>query len=110
MANQILNKAVNESVWTSAIRDTLTDCGVESLTDAEISTVTRQQTYLAVGEIVNRRARVGFSTTGHTGIDVNVYAFGPGKENFYGNHNNIDLASKVANIFDLDLEAATKKL
>ncbi|KAL0488432.1 hypothetical protein AKO1_015602 [Acrasis kona] len=77
-------------------------------TETQIGNVTVLM--LGLDEVINRRTRIGFSTTGHTGIDVNVYAFGPSRELFFGNQENIDLGSKVASLMDFDLAAITKKL
>ncbi|MEX1054641.1 MAG: alkaline phosphatase, partial [Rhodothermales bacterium] len=41
-----------------------------------------------VGEIVSRRALIGWTTGGHTAVDVNLYAFGPGSHLFTGNIEN----------------------
>ena len=45
----------------------------------------------------NDKSHTGWTTTGHTGEDVNTYAYGPGSEKFKGNIDNIDNAK---NIFD----------
>ncbi len=36
-------------------------------------------------DIADHRATVAWSTSGHTGVDVGLYAFGPGSERFRGN-------------------------
>ena len=52
----------------------------------------------AIEEIFNVRSNTGWTTGGHTGEDVPVFAFGPGKERFYGQIDNTDNAK---NIFDI---------
>lgn len=52
----------------------------------------------AIEKIVDVRSNTGWTTTGHTGEDVNVYAYGPGKEKFAGLINNTDQAKKVFKI------------
>jgi len=32
---------------------------------------------VALGQVLSRRVQVGWTTTGHTAVDVNLYAFGP---------------------------------
>ena len=64
----------------------------------------------ALSDIESRRARVGWSTGGHTGVDVGLYAWGPGSERFHGLHENTDVARLVADLLDLDLEAETARL
>jgi len=55
--------------------------------------VTRYYGYIK--EIINLRTNSGWTTTGHTGIDVPVYAFGKGKEMFAGFQDNIEIANKL---------------
>jgi alkaline phosphatase len=52
----------------------------------------------AIEEIFNKRSYTGWTTEGHTGEDVGVYAYGPGKDLFAGVHENTDLAKRVFNI------------
>ena len=49
-------------------------------------------------QIIDLKTNTGWTTSGHTGVDVEVYAFGVGSEAFAGNLNNIDIAN---NIFSL---------
>ncbi|MDM5337078.1 alkaline phosphatase [Fictibacillus enclensis] len=51
-----------------------------------------------IEKIADLRSNTGWTTTGHTGEDVNVYAYGPGKEKFAGLINNTDQAKKVFKI------------
>lgn len=48
--------------------------------------------------IVDARTNTGWTTSGHTGVDVDVFAFGASAKRFEGNQNNTDLADKI---FDL---------
>ncbi|WLR56811.1 alkaline phosphatase [Mesobacillus subterraneus] len=59
----------------------------------------------AIEKIFDQRSHTGWTTGGHTGEDVPVYAFGPGKERFYGQIDNTDNAK---NIFDI-LENGKRK-
>ncbi|WP_342387795.1 alkaline phosphatase [Salinicoccus bachuensis] len=43
-----------------------------------------------IKEAVDKRTFTGWTTSGHTGEDVNVYAYGPGKDNFQGLTDNIE--------------------
>lgn len=52
----------------------------------------------AIEEIFNQRSHTGWTTGGHTGEDVPVYAYGPAKDRFAGQVDNTDHA-KI--IFDL---------
>ena len=73
-------------------------------------TVRRQDLMQALSEIEGRRVRVGWSTGGHTGVDVGLYAFGPGSERFRGLHENTDVARLIAELQGLDLDAETVRL
>jgi len=64
----------------------------------------------ALSEIETRRVRVGWSTGGHTAVDVGLYAWGPGRERFIGLHENTEVARLIAGLLRLDLEAATARL
>ncbi|MBM7634871.1 alkaline phosphatase [Geomicrobium sediminis] len=44
-----------------------------------------------------------WSTTNHTGVDVPVYSFGPGSEQFGGLMDNTDLPKMIANALDIEL-------
>lgn len=48
--------------------------------------------------ILDKRTNTGWTTSGHTGVDVEVYAFGAGAEVFAGNLNNTDIAKKIFTI------------
>jgi len=40
--------------------------------------------FAAIANIFNVRTLTGWTSSGHTGVDVPLYAFGPGSENFHG--------------------------
>jgi alkaline phosphatase len=73
-------------------------------------TVRRHGLLQVLSEIESRRACVGWSTGGHTGVDVGLYAFGPGSERFRGLHENTDVARLIAESLGLDLDAETARL
>lgn len=52
----------------------------------------------AIEAIFNKRSYTGWTTDGHTGEDVGVYAFGPGKYLFAGVQENTNLAKRVFDI------------
>lgn len=52
----------------------------------------------AIEAIFNKRSYTGWTTEGHTGEDVGVYAFGPGKYLFSGVQENTNLAKRVFDI------------
>jgi alkaline phosphatase len=92
--------------------------GIPSLTPFEEDIIfrtnrtssTQKNIMLGVDEVINRRAYIGFSTLGHTGVDVNVYAYGAEERIFRGNQENTDIGAKLAKLLRLDLEAITNLL
>lgn len=67
------------------------------LTDAEAERIKTAKTpSMAINQVVSERAIVGWSSTGHTGTDVPLYAFGPGSNLFNGLHENTDLPVLMA--------------
>jgi alkaline phosphatase len=81
-----------------------TSVGLPELTPEEIESVKAAAAKKpvdidnAIEKIFDKRSNTGWTTGGHTGEDVPVYAFGPGKERFYGHIENTDNAK---NIFDI---------
>ncbi|PWN52762.1 alkaline phosphatase-like protein [Violaceomyces palustris] len=63
-----------------------------------------------LADITARRAEIGFSTEGHTGVDINVYGHGYGIHDLKGNMENTDIGKFIAKVLDLDLSSVTKKL
>ncbi len=50
---------------------------------------------LAVKDIINHASFTGWTTGGHTAIDVQVFAYGKRAEDFYGSQNNTAIADKL---------------
>ena len=49
----------------------------------------------AILAIIDKRTNTGWTTSGHTGIDVPVFAFGKHSEQFSGQLDNTDIAKKI---------------
>lgn len=64
----------------------------------------------AIAEVISRRAVVGWTTTGHTGVDVKLYASGPGSQRLVGNFDNAYIGRFIAEVLNLDLDAITREL
>ena len=93
-----------------ARRSTTTSSAALRAAAAAPDSVRRFGLLRALSEIESRRARVGWSTGGHTGVDVGLYACGPGRERFVGLHENTDVARLIADLLGLDLDAETARL
>jgi alkaline phosphatase len=86
--------------------------GVTDLTDAEQQSIRDHLSgYYAfngvLSDIVSRRALVGWTTNGHTAVDVSVFAFGPGHHRFTGNRDNTYIGQTLADLLGFDLDAMT---
>uniref|UniRef100_A0A832MII9 Alkaline phosphatase n=1 Tax=Eiseniibacteriota bacterium TaxID=2212470 RepID=A0A832MII9_UNCEI len=82
------------------------DAGLADLSDEEaagIRAAAGESRVLAIAEAVNRRALVAWTTTGHTGVDVPVWAFGPGAERFAGTRRIDELGRAVAAALGLSI-------
>jgi len=51
-------------------------------------------------KFVDTRSNTGWTTSGHTGIDVQVFAFGPSAELFEGSQDNVDIAKKIFTLLE----------
>jgi alkaline phosphatase len=99
--NYLAAKIVNGA----GVKETLTKYIDLPLTKDEINLVERAaRTQNAknidntIEEVINFRTLTGWTTRGHTGEDVNVYAFGPGSERFKGQIDNTDHAKIIFDI------------
>jgi alkaline phosphatase len=91
--------------------------GIDDWTDAEKAQVAEAQAanfppgaLRAMHEMVGVRAVVGWTSDGHTAVDVNLYAFGPGRDAFIGHHDNTHVGQTLARLLGLDLAAMTTRL
>ncbi|CAO1619415.1 unnamed protein product [Parajaminaea phylloscopi] len=64
----------------------------------------------AIADVASRRAQVGWSTPGHTGVDIPVYAYGHEALGLRGNIENTDIGGYVAELLGLDLPRISRKL
>ncbi|CEQ41938.1 SPOSA6832_03716, partial [Sporobolomyces salmonicolor] len=59
---------------------------------------------------ISRRGQVGWSTVGHSGVDVNLYAAGYNSTGLTGNVENIDIGEHIAHNMGLNLDVVTIEL
>ena len=57
----------------------------------------------AIQKPINDESHTGWTTYGHTGEDVNTYAYGPGADKFRGNIDNTDSAKNIFDFFSQDV-------
>jgi alkaline phosphatase len=97
MAELIANGADVEETLNEYIDFELTPEEVNSVKEASASNKVLDIDN-AIEEIFNERSHTGWTTGGHTGEDVNVYAFGPSREALAGKIENTDLAKHVFSV------------
>ncbi|KAJ1658437.1 vacuolar alkaline phosphatase [Dispira simplex] len=88
--------------------------GVKDATHEEVQRLIELTDYYELlghlTEMLSRRALVGWTTHGHTGVDVNLYANGAGAEHLRGNHENTDIGHFIVESLQLDLGKVTKEV
>lgn len=52
----------------------------------------------ALKQLIDNRSFTGWTTSGHTGVDVQVFAAGPAADLFKGNQDNTDIADKMISL------------
>ncbi len=55
----------------------------------------KRRLYKAINRIVDKRTNTGWTSSGHTAVDVPVFALGKGSELFVGHQDNTDIAKKL---------------
>ncbi|SKA98998.1 alkaline phosphatase [Caloramator quimbayensis] len=85
--------------------------GITDLTQDEIDAIKNAKSgsfNYVVGPIISKRASIGWTTTGHAGTDVALYAYGPYAPK--GLVQNTDLANVMAKAMGFDLKDVNDKL
>jgi alkaline phosphatase len=71
--------------------------GIGDLTPAEVEAIKKaEDASKALAQLVSDRAGVTWSTGGHTGTPVPVFAYGPGSDQFSGVMDNTDVPRRIA--------------
>ncbi|KAG0278490.1 hypothetical protein BGZ96_002360 [Linnemannia gamsii] len=63
-----------------------------------------------LGHAISRRAKLGWTTLGYTGVDVNLYATGDGYSRLLGNHEDIEIGEVMSSYLKVDLTRITRRL
>ncbi|GAM28774.1 hypothetical protein SAMD00019534_119500 [Acytostelium subglobosum LB1] len=72
-----------------------------------------------LGRFIGERALVGFTTSGHTGVDVNLYTYYSGdnqdikesiESKLHANIDNIEIAHYIQDVLELDMDEVTASL
>lgn len=87
--------------------------GITNASDKELTFLAENpdSAIIVLAAMISLRAHVGWSTHGHTAVDVNVYSSGgAGAEAIRGNVENIDVGRFLRDYLDVDVESVTKEL
>ncbi|KAH7308111.1 alkaline-phosphatase-like protein [Stachybotrys elegans] len=87
--------------------------GIKDATDAELDLVVEnpEAATQLLAAMISLRAHIGWSTHGHTAVDVNIYSSGGhGTDKLRGNVENTDVGAFLREYLDVDVEAVTKEL
>ncbi|ORE08006.1 alkaline phosphatase-like protein [Rhizopus microsporus var. microsporus] len=109
LADLVSQNRTKEFVVETVLKDRL---GIADATDEEIEQLLKSGSnidyYLA--EMVSIRAQLGWATHGHSGVDVNLYAYGNGTEGLAGSHENTEIGQFITSTFGLNLKGITEQL
>jgi alkaline phosphatase len=83
--------------------------GIKDATDAEIKNIINIPNSYSFAEMISRRAQIGWSTHGHSAVDVNIYGTA-GSEALRGNHENTEVGEFLRDYLGLRIDAITKEL
>ncbi|KAK5100488.1 vacuolar alkaline phosphatase [Lithohypha guttulata] len=91
------------------------DFGLYNVTDEETDSIIDATIFWPpvwiIADIISQRAQIGWSTHGHTAVDVNIYASDPRHvKPLIGNHENTEIGRFLAEFLEVDVEAVTKEL
>ncbi|CAO3658914.1 unnamed protein product [Umbelopsis ramanniana] len=63
-----------------------------------------------LADMVSIRAQLGWTTHGHSGVDVNLYAYGVDADLLRGSHENTNIGSFIEQFLNLNLNEITERL
>jgi alkaline phosphatase len=91
----LLDSEINKKLVEELLHFTITDEELVFLQQAKVEKSSDKQVYKIVKAIIDQRTNTGWTSGGHTGIDVQVFAMGAGSEMFRGQIDNTDIAKKI---------------
>ncbi|HVN71167.1 MAG TPA: alkaline phosphatase [Desulfomonilia bacterium] len=112
-----LEKLLKPDMDDEAIRNTVAaGYGITDLSNEEVAAVRdglavkKGELNYVVGPMMSRRSHIGWTTGGHTGEDVELFAYAPAGERPTGTIDNTDVAVITAKYLGLDLDKTTRRL
>lgn len=93
--------------------------GINDYTNDEISQLVNEKDANKVQDIINRmisvRAQIGWTTHGHSAVDVNIYAYANRRKTWHnlldhllGNHENTEIGAFMSKYLDLDISKVSE--
>ncbi|WAR57658.1 hypothetical protein PtB15_8B711 [Puccinia triticina] len=71
----------------------------------------RQNVDYLLADMISRRTQVGWSTHGHSGVDVNLYSYPPDlTKELFGNRENTEIGQFIVDAMEIDLDIVTRDL
>lgn len=85
--------------------------GIFDASDAELQLIIDHPPYAVYyfANMISQRAQVGWSTHGHSAVDVNIYGT-IGSHNLSGNNENTDVGNFLREYLNVDIDEVTKEL
>ncbi|WP_395340820.1 alkaline phosphatase [Ningiella sp. W23] len=71
-----------------------------SMVETVVKEMSKRDIEQVIKDIVDARTNTGWTTNGHTAVDVNVYGYGPGADTFKGNLDNTEIAKGLFELLD----------
>lgn len=87
--------------------------GITDARDAELKQLASDPEHAIYhfSKMISWRARIGWSTHGHSAVDVNIYSSGgPHAEDIHGNVENTEIGKFLRKYLSVDADAITKEL
>ncbi|KAF7862703.1 hypothetical protein EAF04_007576 [Stromatinia cepivora] len=101
-----------EAAYRRFVKEELVEggLGVMDASDEEIDLIISNPALsaYAFADIISRRAQIGWSTHGHSAVDVNIYGYGA--DVLRGNHENIEVGKFLRDYLNVDVDAITTEL
>jgi len=72
----------------------------ENAQEKQIKPSIKTTLYIAIKKLIDKRTNSGWTSSGHTAIDVPVFAFGKNSDMFKGKIDNTDIAKKIFTLLD----------
>ncbi|OTA99112.1 hypothetical protein M426DRAFT_325458 [Hypoxylon sp. CI-4A] len=101
-----LKKYINEELIIPGL-------GIHDASEEELTAVASypDQSQYIFAHMISIRAQIGWSTHGHSAVDVNIYSSGgPGTDAIRGNVENTDVGKYLREYLNVDVDAITKEL